>query len=285
MSPKRLGLLALLNYKSGKNFLADPNSTIEQLTVGYYLEYKGLAAVLDSIRAKLKLTDNSYWRKSVKKLFKKKDIAQEKEKIQKKKTSFTESDTAEVNSDAKPKTKKSKQKGTNDKSEDTVKSTTKKRKKQIDSIERNEVKPDESDESSETEEENNAEESGVDVPAPTTVDDFFITADGSNYLSTAVINRNQEEDSDDESKDHQRGKGFERRPRESSFFHKDDKKPVKLAGNRFEGTKRKWTDEKEEIVQKEQPRKLDPELHPSWQAKQKLKPTITEFKGKKITFD
>lgn len=71
MSPKRLGLLALLNYKSGKNFLADPNSTIEQLTVGYYLEYKGLAVVLDSIRAKLKLTDNSYWRKSVKKIIQK----------------------------------------------------------------------------------------------------------------------------------------------------------------------------------------------------------------------
>jgi len=27
------------------------------------------------------------------------------------------------------------------------------------------------------------------------------------------------------------------------------------------------------------------DLHPSWQAKQKIKPIIQEFKGKKITFD
>lgn len=288
MSPKRLGLLALLYYKSGKSYLADQNSTVEQLTVGYYSESKGLNVLLDSIRSKLKLTENSNWRKSVKKLFKKKDKSKKPEKVEKE-TSFTESNNTNAKTEPKIKNKKSKKEvESKGKLEKSDKSSKTQQKKQIDAEEQDEETSNDTDESSETDENNNDGEldSGNAVTAPTTVDDFFITADGSNYLSTAVVSRKQEEDSDDASTGNmQRGKGFEKKPRESSFFHKSDKKPVKLAANRFEGSKRKWSDEAGEIVPKEKQTKIDPELHPSWQAKQKLKPTITEFKGKKITFD
>lgn len=289
MSPKRLGLLALLYYKSGKNHLADSSSTVEQLAVGYYCEHKNVNGILDAIRKKLKLDEKTNWRRSVRKLFKKKDKTLNAEKAKKKKTPFIETDETDTTATTKNKNKKSQKKaeanGRPTKSTDA-------QKKQKAAAGQNTTEPDKSEESDGSSE----SEEGVDIRSsekdsvmepPTTVDDFFITADGSNYMSTAVANRNQEKDSDDDNNHHlYHGKDFERKPKEASFFHKSDKRPVKLAVNRkFEGTKRKWLDETEEQVERAIQKNVDPELHPSWQAKQKLKPTITEFKGKKITFD
>lgn len=280
--------MALIYYKSGKNYLADSSSTIEQLAVGYFCEHKSVHGILDAIRNKLKLDESYNWRRTVKKLFKKKDKTLIGEKEKKKKDSFTETDATEATVTPKGKTKKSKQKSEpNDATEKAKKPQKKSNESEVKAAD-----SEESDDSSENDVDVDvkpAENNDVSEP-PTTVDDFFITADGSNYLSTAVSNRNQEGDSDGETNQRlYRGKDFDRKPKEASFFHKSDKKPVKLAVNRSVdlglNSKRKWLDESEEQVHQSKEKKVDPELHPSWQAKQKLKPTITEFKGKKITFD
>lgn len=290
MSPKRLGLLALRYYKSGKNYLANSDSTVDQLAVGYFCEHKSINGILDAIRKKLKLDESWNWRKSVKKLFKKKDktLNADKVKEKKEKTSFTETDNTDSKTTAKNKNKKVQQKlEANGNSEKPEKSQ-KKQKQQAAQEDVESDKSEEFDDSSESDEDIDVkldEKNSVSEP-PTIVDDFFITADGSNYLSNAVVNRNQAEDSEGDDNQHfYRGKDFERKPREASFFHKSDKKPVKPAVNRFEATKRKWSDESEEQVHMPKEKKVDSELHPSWQAKQKLKPIITEFKGKKIIFD
>lgn len=276
MPPKRLGLLALLHYKSGKNYLADQNSTVEQLAVGYFSEYKTMNGILDAIRKKLNLHESQLWKKTSKKLFKKKDKTEQADKMNKK-TPFTETENGEENSGAKNKKKKTKQTSeTNGKVSKSDKGDKKQTKSKKATAEQDAAS--ESDESSESEEENDLESTSA--PAPTTVDEFFITADGANYLSTAVTTSKQENNKPD---DDQTEKVFPKRSKESSFFHKSDKKPVKLAVNRFENKKRTWTEHEEAEPAKET--KLDPELHPSWQAKQKQKPIITEFKGKKITFD
>lgn len=288
MSPKRLGLLALVYYKSGKNYLAESNSTVEQLAVGYFCEHKTVSGILDAIRIKWKLDESWNWRKLVKKLFKKKDKTLNADKVKSKKNSFSETDNTDSKVTPKSKNKKVQQKAeANGKSEKPVKSQKEKKLPNV-SKDVEVTKSEEPDDSSESDEDIDEKPGKKNVvsEAPTTVDDFFITADGSNYLSTAVVNRNQDDDSDGGDNHHlYHGKDFEKKPKEASFFHKSDKKPVKLAVNRFEGIKRKWTNESEEQDQKTKEKKVDPELHPSWQAKQKLKPTITEFKGKKITFD
>lgn len=284
MSPKRLGLLALIYHKSGKNYLADPQSTVEQLAVGYYSQFKGLTSTLDVIRNKVNLENAPEWHKLAKKLFKKKDktVKKEKGEKKKKKDAFVESENGEAS--------ESKSGKSNGKQDKASKSPKKKQEKQIESTQQKTAgaasdleSESESDESSES---SAAADETTSLPAPTMVDNFFITADGSNYLSTAVANQKEDDESDDDSKGH---KGFAKKSNESSFFQKNNKKPVKLATPRSEpsgGMKRKWSDDKEEQVDTvKQVKTVDPNLHPSWLAKQKLKPTITEFKGKKITFD
>lgn len=261
MSPKRLGLLALIYYKSGKDYLADSQSTTEQLAVGYFSQFKGLNVILDVIRSKINLDNAPDWRKLAKKLFKKKDNAIKEEKIEKEDPK---------SNDGKLQKKSSKLVNKKQKAESTQQSTN--------------IAALESEESSANEDD---AKSSSPLP-PTTIDDFFITADGSNYLSTAVANQKQEDDSDDDSKGRMKhGKSFVKKSHESSFFQKDNKKTVKLATARSEGgTKRKWSNDKDEQkIITEKHSTVDPNLHPSWQAKQKLKPTIAEFKGKKITFD
>lgn len=269
ISPKRLGLLALVHYKSGKNVLADSQSTVEQLAVGYFSQFKGLNAILDAIRNKLDLDNAPDWHRLAKKLFKKKAEATKKEK----KKNESDSDKLE------------KSNGKREKS-----AVSKKEKKQTESTQQNAaaLQSDESSESSASEEDDDDNDVGTEsLPAPTTVDDFFVTADGSNYLSTAVASEKPDDDSDDDLKAHKKhGNSFAMKLNESTARQKNSKKPVKLGTNRSEGgEKRKWTDGKDEQPNAGKQLKVDSNLHPSWLAKQKLKPTITEFKGKKITFD
>lgn len=272
-SPKRLGVLALIYYESGKRYLSDPNSTIEQLAVGYFTEHKGVSDILDAILKKLQLTEIPYWKKLIKKLFKTKDKDDVKAKADKaqKKNSFNETDHSE-------KVAKSKDKKVKQRTEQAVTKQSDSEKESITHINTKPIDSKESDSSNESDDDSSDEI----AEHPTAVDDFFITADGSNYLSTAIANKTQGNDSDDDSN---QKKVYEKKPRESSFFHKSDKKPEKSGSNRFEGAKRKWPNESDESVHKAKETKIDPELHPSWQAKQKQKPTITAFKGTKITFD
>lgn len=285
MSPKRLAVLALINRKSGKNYLADQNSTIEQLAVAYFSEYKTVKGILDAIENKLNLSDSWDWKKTSKKLFRKKDETAKTAKTEKvqKKVGFTETDNTSVK--GKKAKKVAETSGKAKKSTDLSAKEIKKQKKSKKTIVEEDAASVESDESSESEDESDTESTSAkqDTAPSTTVDEFFITADGSNYLSTAVSNTKQDDESDDESHPN-RGKESIKKPHEASFFHKSDKKLPKPATNRIDNKKRKWAENEDEVQTVKEP-KFDPELHPSWQAKQKQKPIITEFKGKKITFD
>lgn len=140
--------------------------------------------------------------------------------------------------------------------------------------------------------------------AATTVDSFFITGDGSNYMSTAVANETAD--------DAHLSEAVNRRERRGNIsINAKSTKRVELKYNKetdddssahpswaakrkqkvipqFQGKKVKFgEDEKGEEANSlsQKPNEEKEVLHPSWAAKQKLKPVITEFKGTKITFD
>lgn len=240
-------------YKSGKNYLADPASTVEQLSVGYYCESKSLIAVLDMIREKLKIGDGNKWKRSSRKLFIKREKKEEGvEKQDKKKSDNDAASFVETDNDIESKPQKKSTEATSKKQKNGKK-----------------VK---------FNEDEDVEESVVD--APTTVDDFFITADGTNYMSNAV-NATQKDEDDNGTTKHEFGK----RDKSESFIRNDAAKKFEKNGKRFGGEKRKWNEESIAPTVVKEEKKIDPNLHPSWIAKQKQKPTITEFKGSKITFD
>lgn len=246
--------MALHYYKSGKNYLADPASTVKQLSVGYYCKSKNLIAVLDKIRTKFNLGDNDKWKKETKKLFKKRE--------KKEPTAGENENGALVETE-------------NNKGND-VKSNSKSQKKTQsgESVPKPKKQKNAKTKFDEGDDEVNPTE------APTTVDDFFITSDGTNYMSNAVVATIQKDDDDSESAQQPK-----KRP---SDFGKNVKSRID-GGKKFDkgpaGEKRKWNEESNEQTDVKQERTIDPNLHPSWIAKQKQKPTITEFKGSKITFD
>lgn len=143
-------------------------------------------------------------------------------------------------------------------------------------------------------------------PKATTVDSFFITESGSNYMSTAVVDRVQADGPDDGlARKERRAKQFGNTitPKAKKFNNFGDGKPngrgkpaeadgpdhPSWSAKRkqkvipdFQGKKTKFgaTDSKAT-----KPAASTGDVHPSWAAKQKQKPTITEFKGLKTTFD
>lgn len=264
---------ALLQYKSGVNYLAKQDATVDEYSVGYFCEFKTIPPILDLIRDKYHLSESVEWRTTMKDWFKKDKTAEKEKKSKKlkkatKKNSPGQSDK-KVKKGAKVKTElseiKEEQKTPKLKSE---------KKQKLEKVKKES-----------TEQLDDA--SGDQTATPTTVDDFFITADGSNYISTAVINRTQEDGPDD---------GLDRRARraqqqgrsandkQTPFGKKTKSFEAKTDPNRFIGGKRKWTEESIDESEAKAPRQIDPELHPSWQAKQKQKPVISEFKGSKIVF-
>lgn len=269
-SPKRLGLLALHYYKCGKNFLADQDSTVEQLAIGYYSESKNLNVILDAIREQLHIDRNDKWKKATRKLFKRNETAEE--KVSEARVAGDESmETDSVG----------------DKDVQKLKNNLKKAKNQEDSTLNTEKRKKPKSKNSKTKfNEDDLNETSTTV-APTTVDDFFITADGSNYLSNAVVNSTQKDDNDTEPK------SFPPKKQSHEFVMNGGvgsgppgKKFERNSGpKKFAGEKRKWNDPSNDPVEVKEERKIDPNLHPSWIAKQKQKPTIAAFKGTKITFD
>lgn len=161
--------------------------------------------------------------------------------------------------------------------------------------------------------------------ATTTVDPFFITNDGSNYVSTAVIDRTQADGPDDTLNRRSRranrlsnnsagpkahakvGQFNKSAPILKTFggssrntMRKDEPENVDAdvhpswSAKRkqksipaFQGKKMKFDGEKSttDTTKPANSGEVSSKLHPSWVAKQKLKPVITEFKGSKITFD
>lgn len=270
-SPKRLGLLALHYYKSGKNYLADQDSTVEQLAIGYYSESKNLNVVLDALREQLHIERNDKWKKATRKLFKKNETAE----VQVSKAKDAGDESMETDSVVDKDVMKVKNKLKKGKNQEETTFDTEKQKK----TKSKNAKTKFNDDKNDLDETNTTE-------APETVDDFFITADGSNYLSNAVVNSAQKDD-DTESKP------FPAKKQSHEFVMNggigagsSGRKFERNSGpKRFAGEKRKWNDANNDPVEVKEERKIDPNLHPSWIAKQKQKPTITEFKGTKITFD
>uniref|UniRef100_A0A1B0G9L3 Serum response factor-binding protein 1 n=1 Tax=Glossina morsitans morsitans TaxID=37546 RepID=A0A1B0G9L3_GLOMM len=108
------------------------------------------------------------------------------------------------------------------------------------------------------------------------IDPFFITNAGENYLSTAVVLRNESLEKIDSNKEG------------------DDFQFVKLnkhTKNKLQPPKKKEAHQNTTAVTRKCQKK-DPQnttelesLHPSWAAKKKLKPIINSFQGKRTTFD
>lgn len=121
----------------------------------------------------------------------------------------------------------------------------------------------------------------------TVVDPFFFTDSGDNYLSTVIIDRIQPEPLQD---------GLIRRERRDHTFRPNKKNNIfrrQSAQNGFDGEFEKSKhfiksgriDKHKNFEVNTNAVSIDEKLHPSWAAKQKLKPAIAEFKGHKITFD
>lgn len=153
------------------------------------------------------------------------------------------------------------------------------------------------------------------------VDSFFITGSGQNYLSTAVVDRVQAPTSNGgldrrARRAQQFGKstgGTHKRLQVQARFtnqqshHQSQVKGFTVATTTvlhpswaakqktkgiasFQGKKMKFDETIDaapptHAIASAKPITSDEKLHPSWAAKQIQKPTITEFKGKKITFD
>ncbi|XP_046806408.1 uncharacterized protein DDB_G0283697 [Lucilia cuprina] len=156
------------------------------------------------------------------------------------------------------------------------------------------------------------------------VDPFFITDTGENYLSTAVIKRNQNNENDIEEKrdlhmiklnnydkkstdfkdrrqqNHDRNqRDFNQSRAQTNNWNRRDEgrenqnkwQQNRQTNNGRDGkfSQNKWNDRKNSDSRQDFKHKMvntnvEENLHPSWAAKQKLKPVITGFQGKKITF-
>lgn len=115
--------------------------------------------------------------------------------------------------------------------------------------------------------------------ATTTVDPFFITNDGSNYVSTAVIDRTQADGPDD---------ALNRRSRRANRLSNNSAGPKAHAKvdkfNKSAPTLKSFGGSSRNDARKEVPDNADADVHPSWSAKRKQK-SIPAFQGKKMKFD
>lgn len=162
-----------------------------------------------------------------------------------------------------------------------------------------------------------SESSEEEVEQALVVDPFFITETGENYLSTAIVKNNQNEDDvkDEEHRDLHMIKlnNYDKKPRDFKDRRQQSwDKNSKDFGNNVATNQNRWQKEtpnkwpknvnhnnnltanrtqekknhrnKDFNYEKSQSQTNEQNLHPSWAAKQKLKPVITSFQGKKITF-
>lgn len=115
--------------------------------------------------------------------------------------------------------------------------------------------------------------------ATTMVDPFFITNDGSNYISTAVIDRTQPDGPENE---------LNRRSRRANRSN------INSVASKSHGKNSKFNNPAPKLksfggssrteARKDVPAAANADVHPSWSAKRKQK-SILAFQGKKIKFD
>ncbi|XP_055850135.1 uncharacterized protein LOC129914775 [Episyrphus balteatus] len=118
----------------------------------------------------------------------------------------------------------------------------------------------------------------------TTVDPFFFTESGDNYVSTVVIDRVQPEPIQDGLIRRERRDNTIRPNKRNNIFRRQSFPNADGFEDRRQSVQSGRID-KRQVKLSQNPTTTDEKLHPSWAAKQKLKPAITEFKGHKITFD
>lgn len=123
------------------------------------------------------------------------------------------------------------------------------------------------------------------------IDPFFITESGQPYLSTAVVmSDDNNNDTDEEEQLEQRERKSVKRVQEHKNVRSNNNRNFpNFAKNQSIVQSNKKLKFGEDGIAKEatvpEPVKDSEVMHPSWVAKQKLKPKIVAFKGSKITFD
>lgn len=299
-----MGALALSSKKTSSQLVSDSKSSIEEICTGRLLSLKAIIAFVSKMKSKYDVHGTLDWQTIIghfadanatkKKLPKKRDGTENKDrkdgKVAKAKALPAEKKAA-----------KSKDKTVTQVAQNLPKVKPLKTKKIEEEI----------DEPSEE-------------PAATTMaDPFFITNDGSNYMSTAVIDRTQPDGPDDAL--NRRSRRANRLPNNSDGakshvktgkFNKSTPKLKSFGGSARNETKQdaeadvhpSWSAKrKQKSIPAFQGKKMkfdgsedkpapgsakpandgddSSKLHPSWAAKQKLKPVIAAFKGSKITFD
>lgn len=299
-----MGTDLLKANKTPNEYISSSESTIEELTIAHVLQFKNIAELIREIRNKLGLDDSTNW-----------DVLIEKFHLGQKRLKPKKKAKKNIDGDSEKKTRK--------KNKRVQANGNVNKKKPAETADTNENKSD-SQNSSTTEEV--SKNDIVDNPPTeeTTIDPFFITEDGSNYVSTAVASRAETNDKvasgiqdrareskmtdiskkpkfNKNNNNYSKKQSFNKTPREVKLktsksidvdesVHPSWKAKRKQTGLLdFKGKKVKFGGEDNEVTQTNvnnaSTNKDTSDLHPSWVAKQKLKPTITAFKGSKITFD
>lgn len=280
MSARRLAALALANHKSTKNALADVESTPEQLAVGYFANQDFVQKALESIYQTMNLDGGTtFWKKQVRKLFKKKGdkakgtatgkggaTKEQDESATDDQESSDEDGEGSDEGDGQSDGESDARNEDNEKVEKPPKNRPAKKPK----LEK--AKPARKEEN---EIPKPAKSKKNKKAAESTVDDFFITAEGTSYLSTAVVK--------EEPKVKKDAAEARSKPQHEKRNKPFDKVAQNNRGNGKFEAKPSFKRHYEEVA--EPKKEIDPNLHPSWLAKQKQKPIIAGFQGKKITFD
>lgn len=261
--------------------LSDTCSSAEDICIARLVEFKKMAEIIDGIKMKFGLDMIQVdWREQIK------NMGTKKNSDTTKKTNKVKIEKA-VNS---PKKKPN----NNNKKENGMKTIEKKQSAETtQSLE----KPNKKQKNKELNEQSNET---VSVPS-LTVDSFFITSDGKNYMSTSAPRENADEDDIDNDGTDER---LNRRARRSGIINQtpnSNNKPIKLnviakpeidpeahpswAAKRKQNTIPEFLGKKIKFDADDKDDNSKEKLHPSWAAKQKLKPIITEFKGTKVKFD
>lgn len=279
-------MLALCFDKNPAHVLSAVTLPAEEVCIARLLEFKKFSVVVEGIKAKYNLNDSFAWREAVLKLGSKKKLA----------GAGKGTTVAKIGSSNKKAENESKPTVASEKKERKTKAQKQERKRPASpSLEKQEPK---------------IKKQTVKIDAPLTVDPFFITSDGTNYMSTVA----PEEIPENVGEEGTSAVPLNRRARRSGMMPKPNaagganraapklevfaqpeidleahpswaaKRKQKVIPH-FQGKKVTFDADDEGAAPKETTKNAArEELHPSWAAKQKLKPVISEFKGTKVTF-
>ncbi|KAJ6634744.1 hypothetical protein Bhyg_13323 [Pseudolycoriella hygida] len=275
-----LAKLALGFAKNPNKILTNQLSSIEDTSLANIVTFKCVNEKLQQIKSKFGLDDSDGWRDSVQEIGKKK-----KKKIDKETNKMRNKERKEAKKKHSELVKKRdewlenayKSDGTSETDEDEV-------------LDKGADKPKKSVHVREKKLKKVLVKNALSDPLKT-VDSFFVTETGENYLATKVVDRIQSRGPND---------GLDRKKRRAQQFgrmsvtnsirkeapipkdpsHRSVKRKVN-SSDKFKSKKLKSDEE----VMVDSTADTTEKIHPSWAAKQKLKPVISKFLGSKITFD